>query len=159
MDSNFLGQIMKKTLLLATALVGALSSQANAQSMFEKPEDAIEYRKATFQLIRYQIGDMGDMLKGKVPFDAKRFQQRADSAAALSSMPWEAFTADSQKGDTGALPAIWSDRATFDKKAEQFAKYAKALAVAAQSGDKKEIGPAFRNWAKGCKDCHKSFKD
>ncbi len=149
---------MKKTILLG-ALLSTLTLSANAQSIFEKSEDAIEYRKATFQLIRYQIGDMGDMLKGKVPFDAKRFQQRADSAAALSSMPWEAFTADSQKGDTSALPAVWTDRATFDKKATQFAEYAQALAVAAKSGDKNEIGPAFKNWAKGCKDCHKSFKD
>ena len=36
----------------------------------EKHEDAIEYRKAAFQLIRYQISDMGDMLKGKIPFDS-----------------------------------------------------------------------------------------
>ena len=149
---------MKKTIILG-ALLSTLTLSANAQSMFETSEDAIEYRKATFQLIRYQIGDMGDMLKGKVKFDAQRFQKRANSAAALSSMPWEAFTSDSQKGDTSALPAVWTDRATFDKKATQFAEYAQALATAAKSGDKKEIAPAFRNWAKGCKDCHKSFKD
>ena len=149
---------MKKMILLG-ALLSSLSLSANAQSMFEKSEDAIEYRKATFQLIRYQIGDMGDMLKGKVPFDAKRFEKRANAAATLSALPWEAFTNDSQKGDTSALPAIWNDRATFDKKAAKFAEYAQALATAAKSGDKKEIAPAFRNWAKGCKDCHKSFKD
>ena len=149
---------MKKIVLLG-ALLSSLSLSANAQSMFEKSEDAIEYRKATFQLIRYQIGDMGDMLKGKVAFDKERFQKRADAAATLSALPWEAFTRDSQKGDTSALPAIWTDRATFDKKAAKFAEYAEALAIAAKSGDKKEIGPAFRNWAKGCKDCHKSFKD
>lgn len=146
-------------MILLGALLSSLSLSANAQSMFEKSEDAIEYRKATFQLIRYQIGDMGDMLKGKVPFDAKRFEKRANAAATLSALPWEAFTNDSQKGDTSALPAVWNDRATFDTKAAKFAEYAKALATAAKSGDKKEIAPAFRNWAKGCKDCHKSFKD
>ena len=146
-------------MILLGALLSNLSLSANAQSMFEKSEDAIEYRKATFQLIRYQIGDMGDMLKGKVPFDAKRFEKRANAAATLSALPWEAFTNDSQKGDTSALPAVWNDRATFDKKAAKFAEYAQALATAAKSGDKKEIAPAFRNWAKGCKDCHKSFKD
>lgn len=149
---------MKKIVLLG-ALLSSLSLSANAQSMFEKSEDAIEYRKATFQLIRYQIGDMGDMLKGKVPFDSERFEKRANAAATLSALPWEAFTNDSQKGDTSALPAIWNDRATFDKKAAKFAQYAQTLATAAKSGDKKEIAPAFRNWAKGCKDCHKSFKD
>ncbi|CAM4280322.1 cytochrome C [Pseudoalteromonas byunsanensis] len=149
---------MKKLLILAVALAGfTTTSQAN--TLFEAKEDAIEYRKAAFQLIRYQIGDMGDMMKGKVPFDAKRFAERANNAAQLSAMPWEAFIEGSDKGDTDALPAIWSDRETFDKKAQAFAQYAQELAVAASSGDKKVIGPAFKNWAKGCKDCHKSFKD
>ncbi|WP_446727638.1 c-type cytochrome [Pseudoalteromonas sp. S16_S37] len=142
--------------MIALALAGL---NANASSLFESNEDAIEYRKAAFQLIRYQIGDMGDMLKGKVPFDAKRFEQRANNAAQLSTIPWEAFIAGSDKGDTDALPAVWSDRETFDKKAQMFAQYAQELAVAARSGDKAVIGPAFQNWAKGCKDCHKSFKD
>ncbi|AOT10010.1 c-type cytochrome [Pseudoalteromonas luteoviolacea] len=149
---------MKKSLTLLTLLAG-ISLQVQADSMFEEKEDAIEYRKAAFQLIRYQIGDMGDMLKGKVPFDAERFKQRAHNAAQLSSMPWEAFVTGSDKGNTSALPSIWSDRATFDKKAADFAEYAQALAIASESGDKKVIAPAFRNWAKGCKDCHKSFKD
>lgn len=148
-----------RTTLLLTSLLTGLSFNVQASSLFEKPEDAIEYRKAAFQLIRYQIGDMGDMLKGKVPFDAERFKQRANNAAHLSAMPWEAFPAGSDKGATDALPAIWSDRATFDKKAQAFADYAQKLAVAAESGDKKVIGAAFKNWAKGCKDCHNSFKD
>ncbi|NOU53013.1 cytochrome c [Pseudoalteromonas sp. JBTF-M23] len=135
------------------------SLNANANSLFESNEDAIEYRKAAFQLIRYQIGDMGDMLKGKVPFDAKRFEQRANNAAQLSTIPWEAFIAGSDKGNTDALPAVWSDKKTFDSKAKMFAQYAQELALVAKTGDKKVIGPAFKNWAKGCKDCHKSFKD
>lgn len=148
---------MKK--LITVTLLSCLAASVNANPMFESAEDAIEYRKASFQLIRFQIGNMGDMLKGKVPFDAEVFKQRAENAAQLSQMPWEAFISGSDKGDTDALPAIWEDKATFDSKASQFAEYAQALAVAAQSGDKKQIAPAFRDWAKGCKDCHKSFKD
>ncbi|MBQ4849957.1 cytochrome c [Pseudoalteromonas sp. MMG012] len=148
-----------KKLIILSAFLSTLSTNVLANSLFDKPEDAIEYRKAAFQLIRYQIGDMGDMLKGKVPFNADKFAQRANNAASLSSLPWEAFITGSGKGDTSALPAIWSDRAKFDAKAKSFAEYAQALAVAAQSGDKKIIEPAFKNWAKGCKDCHKSFKD
>lgn len=148
---------LKTTIVAMCIASSAFVAQAN--EVFEKPSDAIEYRQAVFTLIRYQIGDMGDMLKGKVPFDVKRFEKRADYAATLSHMPWDAFVAGSDKGKTSALPAIWSDRKTFDEKASAFAKYADALAVAAKSGDKKVIMPAFKNWAKGCKDCHKSFKD
>lgn len=150
---------MKLTSLFLGAALSALTFGAAANSVFEEPKDAIEYRQAAFSMIRVQIGDMGDMLKGKVPFDAQRFQNRADNAAALSKMPWEAFVEGSDKGDTSALPAIWSDNETFMKKATAFQQYADELAVAAKTGDKKLIAKAFGPWAKGCKDCHKSFKD
>lgn len=147
-----------KQVFLGTIL-STLTLGASANSAFEEPKDAIEYRQAAFSMIRVQIGDMGDMLKGKVEFDAERFKHRANNAAALSKMPWEAFVEGSDKGDTSALPAIWSDNETFMKKAVAFQQYADELAVAAQSGDKKVIAKAFGPWAKGCKDCHKSFKD
>ena len=150
---------MKLKQLVVGAMLSTMALGASANSVFEEPNDAIEYRQAAFSMIRVQIGDMGDMLKGKVPFDAERFQKRADNAAALSKMPWEAFVAGSDKGDTSALAAVWSDNETFMKKAVAFQQYADELAVAAQSGDKKVIGKAFGAWAKGCKDCHKSFKD
>ncbi|WP_440054655.1 c-type cytochrome [Pseudoalteromonas sp. T1lg65] len=148
-----------KRFVIAACLSAGFITSVSANPMFESAEEAIEYRKANFQLIRYQIGNMGDMLKGKVPFDAEVFKQRANNVAQLSQMPWEAFIEGSDKGETDALPAIWTNRAEFDGKAKQFAEYAQALAVAAKSGDKDKIAPAFRNWAKGCKDCHKSFKD
>ena len=146
-----------RSLLLAATI--AVPAFASANPAFKKTEDAIEYRQQAFQLIRVQIANMGDMLKGKVEFDAETFKMRANNAAALSKMPWEAFYAGTNKGDTSALPAVWSDNDTFVQKANAFADYADKLAIAAQSGDPKVIKPAFGAWAKGCKDCHKSFKD
>lgn len=150
---------MKLTSLFLGAALSAVTFGASANSVFKEPSDAIEYRQAAFSMISVQIGDMGDMLKGKVPFDAERFQKRADNAAALAKMPWEAFLEGSDKGDTAALPEIWSDNETFMKKATAFQQYADELAAAAKTGDKKLIASAFGPWAKGCKDCHKSFKD
>ncbi len=151
-----------KSIFLAVMLAApAVMATPVTNTAFEEPEDAIAYRQAAFSMIRIQIGDMGAMLKGKVPFDAKRFAMRADNAAALSKMPWEAFIKGTEmgKGKTDALAAIWSDNETFMSKASKFQRYADELAVVAKSGDKKLIGKAFGNWAKGCKDCHKSFKD
>jgi cytochrome c556 len=148
-----------KLKLLTLAAAVALPALVSANPAFKKTDDAIAYRQQTFQLMRIQIGNMGDMLKGKVEFNAETFQMRANNAAALSKMPWEAFYAGTDKGDTSALPAVWTDNDTFMQKANAFADYADKLAVAAQSGDLKTIKPAFGAWAKGCKDCHKSFKD
>jgi len=154
---------LKPSLLIIGLTASLLSLSATANTAFEKPSDAVEYRQSAFSMIGTQIGDMGAMLKGKVPFDAKRFAMRANNAAALSKMPWEAFVAGTEMGKvkakTSALPDIWSDNEKFMKKATAFQMYADELATVAATGDKGKIKKAFGNWAKGCKDCHKSFKD
>ncbi|MBH0057146.1 cytochrome c [Pseudoalteromonas sp. SWXJZ94C] len=150
---------MKFKTILATIALATCTLSVSANSAFKEPSDAIEYRQAAFSMISVQIGDMGAMLKGKVPFDAEQFQKRANNAAALSKMPWEAFYEGTDKGDTAALAAVWAENATFVEKANAFAANADKLALAAQSGDKAVIGKAFGAWAKGCKDCHKQFKD
>ena len=150
---------MKLKKVLATIALATCAFSVSANSAFKEPSDAIEYRQAAFSMISVQIGDMGAMLKGKVPFDAEQFKMRANNAAALSKMPWEAFYEGTDKGDTAALAAVWAENATFVEKANAFAENADKLALAAQSGDKAIIGKAFGAWAKGCKDCHKQFKD
>ncbi|MBG9992745.1 c-type cytochrome [Pseudoalteromonas sp. NZS37] len=150
---------MKLKKVLATIALATCAFSVSANSAFKEPSDAIEYRQAAFSMISVQIGDMGAMLKGKVPFDAEQFKMRANNAAALSKMPWEAFYERTDKGDTAALAAVWAENATFVEKANAFAANADKLALAAQSGDKAVIGKAFGAWAKGCKDCHKQFKD
>ncbi|WP_024605415.1 MULTISPECIES: c-type cytochrome [unclassified Pseudoalteromonas] len=150
---------MKLKKVLATIALATCAFSVSANSAFKEPSDAIEYRQAAFSMISVQIGDMGAMLKGKVPFNAEQFKMRANNAAALSKMPWEAFYEGTDKGDTAALTAVWAENATFVEKANAFAANADKLALAAQSGDKAVIGKAFGAWAKGCKDCHKQFKD
>jgi cytochrome c556 len=150
---------MKFKHVLAAIALTTCAVSVSANTAFKEPSDAIKYRQAAFSMISVQIGDMGAMLKGKVPFDAEQFKMRANNAAALSKMPWEAFYEGTDKGDTAALAAVWSENETFMNKATAFASYADKLAVAAQTGDKAVIGKAFGAWAKGCKDCHKQFKD
>ncbi|MBE0358662.1 MULTISPECIES: c-type cytochrome [Pseudoalteromonas] len=150
---------MKFKKILTTVALTMCAFSASANTAFKEPSDAIEYRQAAFSMISVQISDMGAMLKGKIPFDAEQFKKRANNAAALSKMPWEAFYKGTDKGETSALGAVWSENDTFMKKATAFQQYADELAVAAQSGDKAIIGKAFGAWAKGCKDCHKQFKD
>jgi len=150
---------MKLKKVLAGLALATCALSVSANSAFKEPSDAIEYRQAAFSMISVQIGDMGAMLKGKVPFDAEQFKMRANNAAALSKMPWEAFYEGTDKGDTTALAAVWAENATFVEKANAFAANADKLALAAQSGDKAVIGKAFGAWAKGCKDCHKQFRD
>lgn len=148
-----------KKLLLNASLLALLSTPAVANNAFTAAEDAIEYRKGSFQLIRHNMMDLGDMVRGKAPFDASRAQKRADALAALSTLPWEAFTvpgADKASGDAKA--EIWQDLQDFNSKADRFQADAKALQVAAQTGDEAKIKSAFADFAKNCKACHDSYK-
>jgi len=146
-----------KKILLAVATT-AMMIPAVLANNFKEPADAIEYRQAALSLIGYNFGDMGEMLKGKKPFDAAVFSARADNVAALSKIPHEGFIVGSDKGDTEALAKIWSEKADFDSKMTAFQDNAAALAVAAKSSDKNNIKQAFSNTGKSCKGCHDEYK-
>ena len=75
---------MKFKKILAGALLTTCALSVSANSAFKEPSDAIEYRQSAFSMLSVQIGDMGAMLKGKVPFDAEQFKMRANNAAALA---------------------------------------------------------------------------
>lgn len=140
---------------LVSSTVLATSVQANN---FKNIDDAIEYRQSAFSLMAYNFGDMGAMLKGKKPFDAQVFAMRADNVAALAKLPLEGFTPGSDKGDTEALAKVWTEKSDFDAKMKQLQIDSAALAIAAQSDDRKALKQAFMTTAKNCKGCHDVFK-
>ena len=52
---------MKLKQLVVGAMLSTMALGASANSVFEEPSDAIEYRQAAFSMIRVQIGDMGEI--------------------------------------------------------------------------------------------------
>lgn len=151
--------VVTATLISASAVVSAKEAP-----LFKKPKQAVEYRQATFSVIRHNFGQMKAMLGGKREFDQKEFQQRADNLAALAQMPWEAFLPKTDMktfgSDTSALSAIWTENNEFLKLARLFEQNTAALAAAAKTGDKSKIKKALGKMAKeGCKGCHNTFKD
>ncbi|MDK2776833.1 MAG: cytochrome c [Pseudomonadota bacterium] len=148
---------MKKLAVLG--LTAALAGISSAALAAPKPFEAIEYRQGIFKAVKWNFGPMGDMMKGKTEFNAEEFKSRADNLAALSKMPLEGFVAGTYSSKTAALPAIEDDWETFAKGMESFQTASAALAEAAKTGDKGEIGPAFMQVAKTCKGCHDQFKD
>jgi cytochrome c556 len=148
-----------KKIILASIII-ALSGAVHAESAFTNADDALKYRKASFSLIRHNTADIADMVvKGAVPFDAKRVQKRADALAALTTLPWDAFAvpgAEQKPGDTKA--EAWKNNADFTKRAQSFVADAKALQVAANGGDQAAIKAAFIAFSKNCKACHEQYK-
>lgn len=153
---------MKKlSLALAGALVLGIAGTVSAggeHNHNDGHDDAIQYRQAAFSMVKYNFGPMGDMVKGKIPFDKAVFVRNAENVAALAKMPGAAFIEGTDLGDTEAKSEIWEKRADFDAKMKKFEESAAKLAVVAKSGDEKAIKAQFGETAKTCKSCHDDFK-
>ena len=84
--------------------IATLSAPAFAQ--FQKPEDAVKYRKAAFTVTAAHFSRIGAMANGRVPFDAKVAAENAALVETMSKLPWDAFGPGTDKGDTRAKPVM-----------------------------------------------------
>jgi cytochrome c556 len=137
-------------------VVVAFSSPANAQ--FQKPEDAVKYRQSALSVMGTHFGRIGAMVNGKAPFDAKAAQDSAFIVATMSTLPWPAFTPDTEALKSRARPEIWKESAKFKEASEKMMAEAAKLEVAAKSGNLDTIKAAFGAVGGSCKACHDSFQ-
>ncbi|MEY2776192.1 MAG: hypothetical protein RLY30_290 [Pseudomonadota bacterium] len=142
--------------LISVGLVAALPIAASAVS-FAKPEQAIKYRQSTFSVMAAHFSDIGAMVKGEKPFDAKEAAANANVVATLSALPWSGFGPGTEGGK--AKPAIWKEMDKVKAGAADLQKAAANLKVAADSGNLDNIKKAFGATAQTCKACHDSYKD
>lgn len=143
-----------RTVLACLALVIALPASAQ----FRKPEDAIKYRKS----VMYTMGNhfyarIGGMANARIPFDAKAAVEHADLVAVLAKQPWIAFAPGTEKGETDAKPAIWTEQAKFKDLSEKMQIETTKLAAAARTGDLEALKVAYRSTGNSCKACHDAY--
>jgi cytochrome c556 len=134
-------------LALAGVLVGSV---AVAQA------DPIAARKDN----RKQAGAQMKALKGII--DAKGPASSVTPIAAklkeLSVALPTLFPPGSDKGDTKALPTVWSDRPGFLAAAKAEDDAIDALSLAAGSGDMTKVAAAFGAVGKTCGACHEKYR-
>lgn len=148
---------MKKSLTMITAFAATLLALP-AAAQFAKPEDAIKYRKASLSVMGTHFSRVAAMATGKAPYDAKAAAENADIAAAMSKLPWAAFTEGSDKGETRAKPEIWKDAAKFKEAGDKMQVELAKLAIAAKAGNVDALKTAFGPAASTCKACHDNFR-
>jgi cytochrome c556 len=149
---------MKPVATLAVAAAAfALAAPAFAQS-FQKPEDAIKYRKSAFSVMSAHFGALGAMANGRAPFDAQAAARHADVIALVSHLPFTGFVAGTDKGETRAKPEIWAEQAKFRGAAEKMQSEVGKLAVAAKTGNLDNLKAAFGPAAQSCKACHDEYR-
>ncbi len=149
---------MSSRLALAVLACSTLLAAVPASAQFQKPEDAIKYRQATFTVMASHFGRLGAMVQGKVPFDAKVAQENADLVATLSLLPFKAFGPNTDLGETDAKPEVWSQVDKFQAAAKTMQDNAAKLNAAAKTGDLAQIKAAFGATGKSCKACHDNYR-
>ncbi len=145
---------------LAAATVAGLLTALPAAAQFQKPEDAVKYRKAAFQVMGTHFGRIGAMASGRAPFDGAAAAANADVVAFVSKLPYAGFvdgTSGTEKGSPKAN--VWSERAKFDGEAKKMQDAVAALAVAAKTNNLDQLKAAFGNAAGTCKSCHDNFRN
>lgn len=150
-----------KHVIAATLVATLFSGAVLAQNAFNDADKAVEYRQKAFSVMQNNFAAMGDMVRGDAPFDAAIFADRAQDFAAMTTIPWPAFsTAGANPGkNSDALPKIWSNWADFTERAEKLQADAKALAEVAAAGVEADTRRAFMTAARNCKACHDQYKD
>ena len=150
---------MKRLLVALVAALGAMASLP-AAAQFAKPEDAVKYRKAAFQVMATHFGRIGAMAAGRVPFDAAAASANADVVSFASHLPYAGFvegTGGTEKGSPKAN--VWTERAKFDDYAKKLQAATANLATVAKGGSLDQVKTAFGTAAAACKACHDDFRN
>jgi cytochrome c556 len=143
---------------VTTATLLAVALPAAAQ--FQRPADAVAYRKGAFQVMAAHFGRIGAMANGRVPFDGAAAAANADIVVFMSRLPYAAFvegTAGTEKGQPKAN--VWSERAKFDASAKEMQDAVARLATAAKTNNLDQLKTAFGAAAGTCKSCHDDFRN
>jgi len=152
--STILNAVKKSVLalLIAGTCIGAASAQV-------KPEQAIAYRQAAYQVIVWNWGPMAGMVRGSIPYDKAKFERNAKRVAQMVPALIEGFPVGSDKGaKTEALPAIWQNLPDFQSKMKAFETESAALAKISSSGNFEPIKLQFAKVGATCKSCHDKYK-
>jgi cytochrome c556 len=141
--------------LLAPASACAIASLALAH------EGATGVVKERMDLMKGQAKQMkliGEMAKGKKPFDAPKAAHAArDINISTKKIP-ELFPKGTDKPPSEALPEIWEDWDQFKGDADKAAKAAETLATTLEQTPSDGWKEAFKKLIDACKSCHQSFR-
>lgn len=150
--------MLKKVFAVATlSLLGSASLQAD---MF-KPEDAVKYRQAVYQVFSAQSSVMGAMVRGDIPFDAAEINKRATNIAKVAPMLGETyFPATRDVSESRLKPAAWSNMEDFQSKGQAFGK---ALAELVEASGKPDFDaakarPVIGAMVQSCRNCHDDYR-
>lgn len=149
----------KKHVWMGCLTVAAATFTAPVLAQFQKPEDAVAYRRGAFNVMGNHFARVGAMANDRVPFDAAAVQANADIVQTMSRLPFAGFIDGTNNvGNTNALPEVWSQQDKFKAAAQKMQDAVAKLNAAAKTGNKDQIKAAFGDAGQSCKGCHDDFR-
>jgi cytochrome c556 len=141
-------RMIRAFVIAAAAFIGITAASAQG--------DPIEARKAILKTFGTAVRDPGLMLRGETPFDLAKVQATLKVFAEGSPKLPALFPANSQTGDTKALPAIWTEQDKFNAIFTKLAADATAAgsAITDEASFKTEMPKVLGN----CGACHNSYR-
>ncbi|SEP73115.1 Cytochrome c556 [Ectothiorhodospira magna] len=140
-------------------IAGLILTLAAGTAWAVDPEDAIEYRKAVFQVFKWNMGPMGAMAQGDRPFDREELAKYAEQMARTADLPWQGYVDGSDVGNTASRPEVWTDRARFDAMARDFETQAnRLLDVVNSDANERQIRMEIGRLGQTCRTCHDDFR-
>lgn len=147
---------MKRTLILSAVGLLCLGGAANAQGA---PEALVKARQAGMILSGNVVGGI------KAAIDAG--QAPSTQRGAVRGLARWAHTlpelfpegTDPDTVDTGAKPAVWTDRAGFTAKAAEFSAAVDRLSELSQGDDAAAFSAQWATVRAGCQSCHSVYKE
>lgn len=150
------GMVMRKTLVVA--LIGAMAGGAivGGATYALAQRDPIAARKDNCEQASAVMKAIKGIIDAKAPTASA--VQLAAKLKGLQLAFVKYFPRGSDKGDTRALPAVWSDMAGFAARNKAAEVAYEKLAVAAGSGDLGALAAAFGAAGKACGACHDTYR-
>lgn len=154
---------MKRVIVVAMVTAGLMAGAGVAVSG-EAEDKAIKARQSVMQLLSFNLGKLGAMVKGDMAYDAEQATIAANNLKAVAHIRqdamWPQGTAmedAGMEGKTWAKKAAWDTFPEVTKKHEALVAAADKMAEAA-GGGVDAIKGAIGAVGASCKGCHENFR-
>jgi cytochrome c556 len=153
--------MLKRIMVLSGAWIGLAAVGLPQEAPGVTGPDAIAARQASLDMSSITFRSMGDAMKA-----GREAKTQAYPAAALAkwakALP-RMFPPGTGKGETSAntqaLPAIWRNRAGFDRAAVNYGDATAQLAALAAANDTPEFARQLEEVNQACGLCHAVYKE
>lgn len=140
-----------KSWYLAIVIAGCASA---ALAHSDVKNEAVKARMGLMMTLQQATGVIGDMAKGKTPFDAAKAEAARRSLIDAAEKTPAFFKAPETDPKSEALPEIWENWDDFMQKNMALQSAAQAL----KTGSAKTLGAGMRDLGRSCGACHKAYR-